>query len=105
MKTVFVIDASDNVATVVVEPVQRGDRVRTNGRITDRQLAALDDIAYGHKIALEAITSGDTVRKYGLSIGRATQDIQAGQHVHTHNVESERGRGDLASSTAKGNHA
>ncbi len=105
MKTVFVIDASDNVATVVVEPVQRGDRVRTNGRITDRQLAALDDIAYGHKIALEAIAAGDTVRKYGLSIGRATEDIQAGQHVHTHNVESERGRGDLVSDTAKGNHA
>ena len=39
MKTVFVIDTSDNVATVVVESLQRGDHVRTNGRITDRQLA------------------------------------------------------------------
>ena len=102
MKTVFVIDASDNVATVVIEPVQRGDRVRTNGRITDRQLTAQDDIAYGHKIALQDIANGATVLKYGLSIGRATRDIQAGEHVHDHNVESERGRGDLASESAKG---
>ena len=93
------------MATVVVESLQRGDHVRTNGRITDRQLAARDDIAYGHKIALEAISAGDTVRKYGLSIGRATKDIQVGEHVHTHNVESERGRGDLANSTAKGSGA
>lgn len=103
MKTVFVIDANDNVATVVVEPVRRGDTVRTNGRITDHQLTALDDIAYGHKIALQDIASGSTVLKYGLSIGRATRDIQAGEHVHTHNVESERGRGDLVSTAAKGN--
>ena len=102
MKTVFVIDASDNVATVVVAPLQRGDAVRTNGRITDRQLTALDDIAYGHKIALQPIERGATVQKYGLSIGRATREIQAGEHVHTHNVESERGRGDLRSETAKG---
>lgn len=96
MKTVFVIDASDNVATVVVAPLQKGDCVRTNGRITDLQLSARDDIAYGHKIALAAIVSGETVRKYGLSIGRATREILPGEHVHTHNVESERGRGDLA---------
>ncbi|MCK4789806.1 MAG: hypothetical protein KAV87_39060, partial [Desulfobacteraceae bacterium] len=28
-------------------------------------------------------------------IGKASQDIQVGHHVHVHNVESFRGRGDL----------
>ncbi len=98
MKTVFVIDSEDNVATVVVEPLQRGDALRTNGRIHDQRLTAREDIAYGHKVALAEIPAGETVRKYGLSIGRATVSIQAGEHVHTHNVESERGRGDLVGS-------
>jgi hypothetical protein len=35
--------------------------------------------------------------KYGSSIGTATADIPAGAHVHTQNVASTRGRGDLAS--------
>lgn len=94
MKKIFVIDENDNVATVVVEALQAGDTVITNGRITDMQLTALHDIPYGHKIALRDIAKGETVYKYGLSIGNATQDIKKGEHVHIHNVESNRGRGD-----------
>ena len=97
MKRVFVINENDNVATVVVEALQKGDEVQTNGRITDLVVTANQDIAYGHKIALRDIKQGETVLKYGLSIGTATQDIKAGDHVHTHNVESNRGRGDKAS--------
>lgn len=96
MKKVFVIDANDNVGTAVVEPIQKGDEVGTNGRITDVVVTARADIAYGHKIALGDIAKGDTIMKYGLSIGSATEDIKAGDHVHIHNVESNRGRGDLA---------
>jgi altronate dehydratase small subunit len=36
--------------------------------------------------------------KYGSVIGTAIADIEAGSHVHTHNVASTRGRGDLAAS-------
>jgi altronate dehydratase small subunit len=35
------------------------------------------------------------VRKYGEDIGLATVKINPGDHVHTHNIESQRGRGDL----------
>jgi altronate dehydratase small subunit len=94
MKPVFVIDENDNVATVVVEALQKGDEVKTNGRLTDIVVTANDNIAYGHKIALRNIKQGETVYKYGLSIGTATRDIRAGDHVHIHNVESNRGRGD-----------
>lgn len=94
MKKVFVIDASDNVGTVVVEALQKGDEIITNGRITDLSLKVNSDIPYGHKVALRPISRGDTVFKYGLSIGNATEDIQPGDHVHVHNVESNRGRGD-----------
>ncbi|MCY4465509.1 MAG: UxaA family hydrolase [Chloroflexi bacterium] len=98
MKTVFVVYADDNVGTAVLEPISAGDTVATNGERSDIQVAARADIAYGHKIALLDISAGATVLKYGLSIGSATRDIHAGDHVHTHNVESNRGRGDLADS-------
>jgi altronate dehydratase small subunit len=41
------------------------------------------------------ISKGQDVLKYGEVIGQATQDISEGKHVHVHNVESLRGRGDL----------
>lgn len=100
MKKVYVIDANDNVGTVVVEALQAGDAVGSNGQRTDITVTATTDIAYGHKIALVDIPKGGTVLKYGLSIGTATTDIKAGDHVHTHNVESNRGRGDKFSVSA-----
>ena len=89
---VFVIDQEDNVATNVADEIPQGTKVDVNGTIIE----TLDVIPYGHKMALEPIPKGGTVLKYALSIGSATQDIQPGNHVHTHNVESNRGRGDLA---------
>lgn len=96
MKKVFVVDQSDNVGTAVGEPIQAGETVGTEGRVTDLTVKANAPIPYGHKIALRAIPKGTQVTKYGLSIGTALADIQPGDHVHVHNVESNRGRGDLA---------
>ena len=96
MKKVFVVYATDNVGTAVLESIQTGDHVGCNGERSDLEVIALDPIAYGHKIALMDIAQGDTVLKYGLSIGSAIRDINEGEHVHDHNVESNRGRGDLA---------
>ncbi len=45
-------------------------------------------IPNGHKIALETIAQGDAVRRYGQVIGFATQTINPGEHVHTHNLDA-----------------
>ena len=100
MKRVFVVYATDNVGTAVLEAIRAGDHVGCNGERSDLEVIALDDIAYGHKIALMDIAQGDTVLKYGLSIGSASRDIKEGEHVHAHNVESNRGRGDLEQRSA-----
>ncbi|MBQ8508991.1 MAG: altronate dehydratase [Clostridia bacterium] len=42
----------------------------------------------GHKFALRHIKKGEDIIKYGYPIGHATADIQAGEHVHTHNLRS-----------------
>jgi altronate hydrolase len=55
-------------------------------------------IPRGHKVSMRAIPAGASVIKYGNPIGVATQEIPPGAHVHTHNVASARGRGDLPKS-------
>ena len=44
------------------------------------------EIPQGHKMALLPMNENDQVVKYGFSIGHATQMIEAGQWVHTHNM-------------------
>ena len=91
MNPIIVISAGDNVATALeaLEP----------GRVLPREgedLTVRDAIPRGHKLALTRIAPGAAVVKYGSSIGVATDEILPGAHVHTHNVSSARGRGDLA---------
>jgi altronate dehydratase small subunit len=100
MKKVFVIEKEDNVGTAVGEPIKAGETVGTAGRVTGVTVVATRDIPYGHKIALHDIPKGAQVTKYGLSIGSAMTDIKAGDLVHIHNVESNRGRGDKAAQHA-----
>ncbi|KAF0174849.1 MAG: D-galactarate dehydratase/Altronate hydrolase [Rhodobacteraceae bacterium] len=46
-------------------------------------------LGLGHKIARIAVAAGDRVIKYGAPIGRATQAIAQGDHVHLHNLTSD----------------
>lgn len=43
-------------------------------------------ISSGHKVALQAVAKGDLILKYGHPIGRTTQAIAPGDHVHLHNL-------------------
>ena len=42
----------------------------------------------GHKYATRDIKRGENIIKYGNPIGHATEDIGAGEHVHTHNLKT-----------------
>jgi len=53
-----------------------------------QEVVATQEIPRYHKVAVRRITQGEVVRKYGTIIGEATQDIAAGSHVHTHNIDS-----------------
>ena len=54
-------------------------------RIPEENLVVAGLIPPAHKVATRRIASGQPVRRYNQVIGVATQDIEAGQHVHTHN--------------------
>lgn len=53
-----------------------------------------EDIDFGHKFSIVPIRQGEKILKYGEVIGAATRDIEVGEHVHVHNLEGTRGRGD-----------
>jgi altronate dehydratase len=87
----IVISGEDNVATAL-EALEAGQTIQAGGAM----VKVAEAIPRGHKVALLAIRAGAVIVKYGSPIGHASSDIAAGAHVHTHNVASDRGRGDLA---------
>lgn len=82
----------DNVGVVVIEDLKAGTEML--GVITETdttlRITALDDIPIGHKVALNALSSGDTAVKYGEDIGKMVGDAAPGGHVHTHNLKTKR---------------
>lgn len=90
------INKIDNVA-VAIENLTCGNIIEMN----DKKIKLLNDLAFGHKFALENIKKGTDIIKYGFSIGYATKDISAGEHVHTDNVKTK--LGDLLSYQYKPN--
>jgi len=74
----------DNVA-VATRNLAQGAEVEVEG-IT---LSTRDAIPFAHKVALRAIEAGGQVLKYGVPIGRAKVAIEAGRHVHVHNIKSD----------------
>jgi altronate dehydratase small subunit len=85
----------DDDVAVVLRALEPGNAVRFGETV----VVAAAAIPSGHKIALRAIDAGALIRKYGQVIGRASMPIASGEHVHVHNVEGTRGRGDLAEAT------
>jgi altronate hydrolase len=83
------LDASDNVAVALV-PLAAGTQIETD----TLSLQVVEPIPAGHKLALTTLRRGDAVRKFGATIGHATCAILVGSHVHAHNLESARLRGD-----------
>jgi altronate dehydratase len=53
------------------------------------RLVARDAIPFAHKVALRPIAAGEKVVKFGVPIGSATAAIEAGRHVHVHNIKSD----------------
>ncbi|WP_201831061.1 UxaA family hydrolase [Microvirga zambiensis] len=85
----IVLDPADDVA-VLVAPVEAGARVNVAGSDGVLSLPVRQTLPMGHKIALHALPAGSQVRKYGEVIGRLTEPVAPGDHVHIHNLASQR---------------
>lgn len=90
VREALILNEKDNVATAIRQLVC-GENIsfsEENGVILSQ------DIPFGHKFARRDIAPGENIIKYGEIIGRATSLIKRGEHIHVHNVEGLRGRGD-----------
>lgn len=95
MKKAIIMNKDDNVATLL-ESVKRGETIAvisTDNKVI-KNIEVGEEIAFGHKTALNPIGKGEIVIKYGESIGAATERIDKGMHVHIHNVCSKVKYGD-----------
>lgn len=91
MKRVLMMNAEDNVATAL-EQLEGGVPVVVilPSQEVFKQVTPGKTIPFGHKLAVKEIREGDHVIKYGYVIGNAIRDISLGDHVHVHNVMSNR---------------
>lgn len=96
MPRALVLHPQDNVATLIdageagVACTLQGE---ASGTVTLRAA-----VPFGHKVCVRETPAGADIVKYGQVIGQASKPLAVGEHVHVHNVESARGRGDRAGS-------
>ena len=83
----IMMEEKDNVATLICT-IDKDHQVQVEVGEQNFRVQAQDPIPYGHKIALKDIDKGGEVIKYGEVIGRSTDNIKEGSHVHIHNIES-----------------
>ena len=62
------------------QPLPKGLRLEAEG------IDVLQAIPAGHKVAVRHLDAGQPLRRYGQIIGFASQAIEAGEHVHVHNL-------------------
>ena len=78
-----VLNPRDNIGVALVG-LKSGTKVKIYGQEVWVKLA--EPIPYQHKFSVTPIDSGKEIIKDGVVIGKATQDIEQGHHVHTHNM-------------------
>jgi altronate hydrolase len=79
----LILHPDDNLC-VALENLIIGQSIQTPNHDT---VTISHDIPFGHKIALCNIKKGNLILKYGQPIGIAMTNIQAGEHLHVHNIE------------------
>jgi altronate dehydratase small subunit len=65
--------------------LEAGESIRIEGEMVT--LAKTIDL--GHKVARYALRTDHKVLRYGAIIGHVSSDVRPGDHLHTHNLESD----------------
>ena len=88
----YIVHGQEDTVGVAVVDLSRGQRLTGWNMEKDStlRLQARQKVPLGHKIAVVDIARGDTIVKYGESIGKASKAIKKGHHVHTQNLKTTR---------------
>jgi len=83
MKPAIRISPKDNVA-VALQPLEQGQTIQ----VDELSITMKSSVKRGHKFAITEIAKGKDIIKYSMPIGYALKDIEAGEHIHTHNIKT-----------------
>jgi len=88
-KGILLHEAADDVGVAAMD-LKAGEEIEAvtlEGKPVT-QLALIEDIPLGHKVAMRDLEADKPVQEYGRTIGRAVTRIACGAHVHVHNLKS-----------------
>jgi LDH2 family malate/lactate/ureidoglycolate dehydrogenase len=86
----ILLEPNDDVAAVL-DAVPAGGPIRVTHAASGKtvlDVAARQEIPFGHKVAVRDLARDNPIRRYGWPIGIATAEIRRGEHVHSHNMRS-----------------
>jgi altronate hydrolase len=89
------LHVTDNVC-VAARTLKPGDVISGTGE----EVTLQQEVIFGHKVAIVPIREGESILKYGQSIGVATCDIAPGEWVHSHNLAQDRSSKEYPMATA-----
>ncbi len=89
----ILLHPKDNTITALMD-LSIGEELIIEDQGKQERITLRDPVAYAHKAARIHVSKGSDVVKYGEVIGVATDNIQPGDHVHVHNVDSKRAKKD-----------
>jgi hypothetical protein len=74
----------DNIL-IVRRFIAEGEVIEIDGQ----SLTATSSVDVGHKLARFVLKKGQKVIRFGAPIGSISADVALGEHVHTHNMQSD----------------
>ncbi|PJN89743.1 UxaA family hydrolase [Bacillus sp. mrc49] len=88
MDKIVHLHADDNVV-VSLEGIRKGQILEIQSRDKGLlQIKAREDVGKGHKMLIRPVQQEGDIIKFGYSIGKAKENIDVGEWVHTHNLQS-----------------
>jgi altronate dehydratase small subunit len=80
----ILLSPADN-CLIAAARLDAGSEVQIEGE----RITLVRTIELGHKVARRELAQDDKVLRYGAVIGHVTGAVARGEHLHTHNLESD----------------
>lgn len=81
----LILQSPQDNCLIAGAPLEAGERLVIEGETVCLEKR----IDLGHKLARVALRADEKVLRYGAVIGHVTTEVSPGEHLHTHNMESD----------------
>ncbi|MEX3950019.1 UxaA family hydrolase [Paraburkholderia sp. EG287B] len=81
----LILLAPEDNCLIAAARLAAGETVEIEGE----RVTLAKTIELGHKVARRALEQDEKVLRYGARIGHVNEPVARGEHLHTHNLESD----------------